>query len=271
MHLTKQARLFCLAAIVSLVVPASSFAQTLEGRIEESGVQPVSGAEAVKKTIEPLPVPVVPPRKPKPLQGQAANSDAAKLHGNVDQDGLTGFAEDDDDRAMLPGKATLDKGGMLKGGAQKEGMNGFQSMDPDQDDSELQVEWDRWRNRLLSAIQTGMQEIIHDPEHNNMRFDERRQTWTTKFPLGTMAWFYMQVTPDRRIVKAKITEPSKYPDYDSALLEAIHNLEGSTILRYPRGSKRTIVSQNGGIKTAESSERTYFKFGDVERQRSSGR
>jgi hypothetical protein len=268
MHLIKRARLLCLAIVLSLV-PAPSLAQTLEGRIEESGVQPVSGAEAVKKTIEPLPVPVVRPR-PAKLQGQAAQTDKAKLHGNVDQDGLSGFIEDEEQSKMLPGKATLDKGRVLRGGATKEGANGFESMDPDADDQELQVEWDRWRNRLLSAIQTGMQEIIHDGE-TNMVFDERRQMMVSKFPLGTIAWFYCQVTPDKHIVKAKIMHPSGHPDYDRALLEAIRNLEGSSILRYPKGSKRTIVSQDGGIKTAETSERRYFKFGDVERQRSSAR
>jgi hypothetical protein len=267
---SREARLLCLAAAAFFFLPSSTLAEPLEGRIEESGVEPVSGSQAVKKTIEPLPVPVVRPR-PAKLQGQAAQGDQSKLHGNVNQDGLTGGVDDEGDMDMRPGKATLDRGGVLKGGAQKEGINGFESMDPDADDQELQVEWDRWRNRLLSAIQSGMQEVINDPNESNLRWDERRQMMVPKFPLGTIAWFFCQVTPDRRILNAKITKPSGYPNYDRAIMESIHNLEGSSILRYPRGSKRTIVSQDGGIKTAETSERRYFKFGDVERQRSSAR
>jgi hypothetical protein len=262
-------KLFLLAAAITLLLPLSSSADTLQGGVEENGIAPATGAEAVKKKIEPLPIPVIPP-KPKKLQGQAAQTDQSKLQGNVNGGGLSGEVEDEDGE-MLPGKATLDKSGVLKGGASKDGNRGFQSMDPDADDQELMVEWDRWRNRLLSAIQTGMQEVINDPNESNLRWDERKQMMVPKFPLGTIAWFFCQVTPDRRILNAKITKASGFPGYDHAILESIKNLEGSSILRYPRGSKRTIVSQDGGIKTAETSERRYFKFGDVEHQRTSGR
>src|SRR5207253_4696071 len=110
---------------------------------------------------------------------------------------------------------------------------------------------------------------INEPNDENMRWDPRRRMMVPKFPLGTIAWFYCEVTPDKRIKKARITQPSGFPGYDQAVLDAIWNLDGSSILRYPRGSKRTIVVQDGGIKTATYSASPDFKFGDVERQRTS--
>jgi len=51
------------------------------------------------------------------------------------------------------------------------------------------------------------------------------------------------------------------------VLEAVQALDGTSILRFPTGSKRTVVSHGGGIKTADQFQQQYFKFGDVEHVR----
>jgi hypothetical protein len=56
------------------------------------------------------------------------------------------------------------------------------------------------------------------------------------------------------------------PVYDKAVLAAINALQGSKILTYPSGSKRTLVIQTAGIRTTNTYVRKYFQFGDVEHQ-----
>lgn len=80
----------------------------------------------------------------------------------------------------------------------------------------------------------------------------------------------MRVSAERRIVKAKIIQPSGYPDYDKALLDAIYALDGSSILRFPRGSQRQRVNETATIITSDRGDREFFKFGDVERTRVPG-
>jgi hypothetical protein len=229
----------------------------LQGRIEESGVEP--SHDVIKKTIEAMPAPVLKPR--------AAGIDkAAPLQGSAKGGGLKGSVEDSEAGAIRPMQGQADKK-VLQGHAAKEGSDLKGLGDPDADDRELMVEWDRWRNRLLFAIQSGMQESLNNPDESNLRWDPKSQTMVAKFPMGTITWFFCQVTPDRRIQNLKITHSSGFPGYDKAVLESINNLQGSSILRYPKGSKRMIVTQEAGIKTAETAEYRYFKFGDVERQR----
>lgn len=232
--------------------------EPLKGRVEETGIAPTP--EVPAKVIEPMPVPVVRPRKTM----QKARVDSAALEGRLENTQLDGRAEDAGaDLNAIEGKPDPQTG-RLKATVSKDDAN-LASQDPDAADQELMIEWDRWRNRFLHAIQSGMQEKLNDPSEANLRWDPRTRMMVSRFPLGTVAWFACQVTPDRRIVNAKIVHTSGFPGYDQAVLDAIHDLQGSSILRYPRGSRRKIVSQVAGIKTAETAEFRYHKFGDVER------
>ncbi len=245
--------------LLAVLAPGWAGAAPLEGRIEETGVVPTP--HAPPKIIEPMPVPVVKPRAP--LKGKL---DDTQLQSGAEKDALSGQVDDSGAGAALqPVQGKPDPNtGRLKATVSKDDELG--GADPDAADSELMVQWDRWRNRFLRAIQTGMQDKLNDPNETNLRWDAKTRMMVNRIPLGTVTWFAAQVTPDLRIHNAKIVHRSGYPGYDQAVLEAIHDLAGSPILRYPRGSRRQIVSQVAGIKTAETSEFRYQKFGDVERQ-----
>lgn len=227
----------------------------LEGRVEETGIVPVSPP----RQLEPMPLPVLKP-KSQPQKGKIDES--APLAGAARENSLTGGIDEEDDGGPLRGGTTKPGAGPLKATVSKE-----QQGDPDEGDQELMVEWDRWRNRLLHAIQSGMMERLNNPDETDLRWDPRLQAMVSRFPLGTVAWFSCQVTPDKRIINAKIVHSSGFPGYDRAVLDSIHDLQGSSILRYPKNSRRTIVSQVAGIKTSDTAEFRYHQFGDVERRR----
>lgn len=239
----------CLALNLTFNLPNNAaMAETLKGQVNESGEDDLS------RPIVPMPAPVLAPAKP--------------LEGTIQKEGKTpleGQAEDEDGQltGMTPG---LGKDGALKGNAQEDD-SALNAEDPDQDDKELMVQWDKWRNRLLWTIQSGVQESLNNPDDTMLRWDPKRNTVVTRFPLGTTSFFSCQVTPDRRIINLHLLHPSGFPNFDRAVLNVVKNLDGSAILKYPSRSHRKIVTQIAGIKTSESSQNQFFHFGDVERYR----
>ncbi|MBZ0187691.1 MAG: energy transducer TonB, partial [Candidatus Obscuribacterales bacterium] len=144
------------------------------------------------------------------------------------------------------------------------------SADPDMDDQELMVEWDKWRNRFLWTVQSGLTANMNDPDKLQGVWDPMRQAMVMmpRFPLGITAWFSCTVTKKRKIENLKLEHTSGYPAYDQAVLDAVRSMEGTSILKFPGRSRRLTVRQMAGIKTSTTGERQFFKFGDVERYRS---
>ena len=234
--------------------------EPLKGGVEDSSVEPTR-SEA-PKLLEQMPTPVVPPRK-QPLQGNIEQSGAGRP--------MQGAAEDEDesDLKSMNAKAASTEPHPLQGNLRMED-SALHSQDPDADDQELQVQWDKWRNRFLWAVQNSVQELINNGDDAGLRWDPRRQTVVRQFPLGTQAWFACKVNADRQIVSFKLLQSSGFPNYDAAVKEAVADLQGSAILKFPARSKRQMVTQAAGIKTAESSQNEFFHFGDVEKYRVPG-
>jgi hypothetical protein len=146
--------------------------------------------------------------------------------------------------------------------------------DPDVEDRELMIEWDRWRNRFLRAVQMQVQLGVNHPddfgEDVRPRFDPRTGMHMARFPLGTETWFDCEITSDRRIKNLAIVRPSGIQEYDRAVIEGVRALEGTSILIFPRGSRRPVVQQKAGIRTSDRADFQYHHFGDVERYREPG-
>ncbi len=279
MKFPRAARLFASALLLANIAGSfAGFAQASDW-VEEGGKQPYVAPQPAD-----VPPPLEQPRKKKrmkmqtgrieandgqlsPLQGREGASDDT-LKGGTDQSGLQGGAQDDGDVPLI--KMNPQSGGkpLLQGSAMQSDYG--PAGDPDMDDQELQVEWDKWRNKFLWAVQSGVQEALNNPDDVDLRFDPRRGMVVVRFPLGTVAWFHCKISADRHIVSAKIKQTSGFPNFDAAVLHSINSLEGSSYLRFPRRSQRQFVTQTAGIKTSDSPERQYFKFGDVERYRAPG-
>lgn len=198
------------------------------------------------------------------------------LQGGIDHSELKGEAEE----TFLQGGAdgwggqfngqqgVMDQAPALQGGASDTGpINLNASSDPDDGNQELAIEWDRWRNTLIQAIQSGTLANIN--VHNNIHFvwDPATQMMQSRYPNGTSVWYSISVLPNRKITNLNLTQRSAFPSYDQAVIQAINSLQGNKILQYPKGSKRRIVTQEANVRTAAQSNFQNFNFGDVERQR----
>jgi hypothetical protein len=181
---------------------------------------------------------------------------------------LKGQAEEDANAPTLTGRAEAP---LLKGSATLAGGKG-ELEDPDAADQELLVAWDRWRNRLLRAIQLGAQQKANDPEaeeeNARPRYDPMTGTIMPRIPYGIECTFSCQVTSTGQIKNLYIVRASGYPPYDRTILRAVRDLEGTSILVFPAGSHRTIVTQAAAIKTSPREQGfNYYHFGDVEHVR----
>lgn len=226
----------------------------LQGAVDETA--PLEPEKSPGLTpMEPMAVPVVPARSKK-LQGAVQRLDQAKP--------FDASAQDDDDQLNAMDAKTDGRNNVLTGNANMDGGE-LVKQDPDSEDQELMVQWDKWRNRFLWAIQSSMQEELNNPGEADLRWDPQRQVMLARFPLGTTAWFSCRVTADRHIVDFKLLRSSGYPNYDKAVSNSVKSLEGSSILKFPNRSHRQIVTQIAGIKTSDTGERQYHQFNDVER------
>ncbi|HEY9785760.1 MAG TPA: TonB C-terminal domain-containing protein [Candidatus Obscuribacterales bacterium] len=256
------------AASLLVCVTSACFSPAAFGNEHDTSYSSANDTTPTRAETSPPPVwmpePSVPKKKKrKVLQGGVKHQD---LGGEVENHGLKGQANEDDvDSDLQPLSGRADQAGRFKGSAKVDDLAA--SQDPDMDDQELQVEWDRWRNRFLNYVQQGVQETLNNPDATDLRFDPSTNRVVSRFPLGTTAWFAARVTKDRRVASVKILKSSGFPNYDRAVEDAIWGLDGTSILRFPKGSMRATVTQTGGIKTSATSERQYFKFGDVERYR----
>lgn len=197
------------------------------------------------------------------MEAQAGQSDP--LSGKAIDDELRGMVNDGSLKSLAP--ALGQSGAPLKGRASLQGGKGG-LLDPDEDDQELMVEWDRWHNRFLRAVQLGVQELLNNPDpedYERPRVDPVTGNFTNRYPLGTGAAFSCQVTADGQIKNLEIVETSNFPKYDRAVLRAVQQLAGTRILVFPKGSHRRNVIQPGRIKTATTNDFKYHHFGDVER------
>ncbi len=283
-----RAKLLISSRELTIIADSNVGSPPLKGEVDDAEVVPRKVTPKIP--LEPLAVPVLPQSAQNDsYAGQAeetnqnndyqGKAEQAKIDGQasspragrVDQSTLKGSeAVDDDGTDLKPLTATVaPSGGMLKGGARIEDAE-LAGEDPDAQDQELQVEWDRWRNRFLQAVLSGAMDNLNNPQEADLRFDPRTQRVTIQFPLGTVAWFSCQITNDRQIKNLRLDQSSGYENYDRAVLNAVQDLTGTVILQFPSRSRRTIVSQNGGVKTSDRTEQQYFRFNDVERYRVPG-
>lgn len=255
------------AAATPKASESSTPSTRLQGQVEHTSVMPQKSGKKHTGSLDDGPVPVMPdiPNKGKYRQGEAQTDQLSdpKLEGKAIDDELRGMVRDGSLKPM-DGLRQDNPSRPLQGKARK------QSTDPDEEDQELMVEWDRWRNRFLRAVQLGVQEMVNNPDpedYERPRVDPQTGRVSTRYPLGTGTAFSCQITRDGRILNLEVIEPSGFSKYDRIVLKAVKQLEGTRLLNFPRASQRNTVSQAARIKTASSADFQYHKFGDVERVR----
>ena len=113
--------------------------------------------------------------------------------------------------------------------------------------TQIDVQWDAWRNRLARAVFD--------------KFTENRSGpfYSTQFTDDALATYTYTVTNDRRVENVQIKKPSIYPLMDSLIVSSIYELNYSPDLAFPPGSKResVTVEEQLGVGDGGFNERQY--------------
>jgi len=243
----------CCAVALATVGGVAYGDEFLKGNITDTGA--LQGGATI-----PMATPVLTPEG----GGQSDSTRGNPLTGSAQQSNLKGNA-DENGANLQSMQATPGHQPFLSGQANETGGPVLSQEDPDAGDQQLKIDWDNWRNRFIFQVQDNLTEEMNN-NSDSLIWNPATQQMVQRWPLGTMAWFYCSVTPDRRIVNLRLVHSSGYASYDRAVLQAVNELNGSTILAYPPRSKRGIVTQVAGIKTATTTTHRYMHYGDIERR-----
>jgi hypothetical protein len=116
------------------------------------------------------------------------------------------------------------------------------------EEKNLAIEWDDWHNKVSNAV---LPRIFSNPIES------------LNVPEGARTWVHFQVTNDRRITSVQVLKSSGNLQYDRLVRDAVYKLDGSYVLSFPAGSKRTDVDTNVAFRKG-GGQKNYVVFGDVE-------
>lgn len=140
------------------------------------------------------------------------------------------------------------------------------SADPDRDNAELMLAWDKWRNRFAHAVwqrycQTldGAGTVFVGPIPVKLV-----NTPSYHFPEGLAATYACGITADHRMTYAHITSSSGVPELDRIILDAVVSMAGKHSIAFPKGSQRQFVTEIESLGTGPSGWHGR-QYGDVER------
>jgi hypothetical protein len=219
----------------------------------------------------PMPGPVVGPRAP--LQGGVQQTG---MQGGAQGNGLSGGAQNTGLYGGAAGagwqgnqqRGAIDQrtGQPLQGSTQQTPLVGNVQNDPDVGTQQVLIDWERWRNTLKESIERNTLANIN--VHNDVHFvwDPKAQMMLSRYPNGISTFYHIDVLPNRRIINITLMQSSRYPSFDQAVFDAINQLQGNSILIYPPGSRRQIVSQESYVSTAATTQMQDVRFGDMEKQ-----
>lgn len=197
----------------------------------------------------------------------AQENTAVFLRVGVQKSEIVGAAEADANSSEpLPGYAQNQVPIPVPTDNQPRRLSGRANADPDRDNAELMLAWDKWRNRFAHSVwqrycQTldGAGTVFVGPIPVKLV-----NTPSYHFPEGLAATYACGITADHRMTYARITSSSGVPELDRIILHAVVSLAGKRSIAFPKGSQRQFVTEIESLGTGPSGWHGR-QYGDVER------
>lgn len=134
-------------------------------------------------------------------------------------------------------------------------LSASKTVDPDAGNAELQIEWDRWRNKFARAVWAKSSACIVGPGAfvigtMVMKFGEAPGY---HFPAGLKVTYRCEISNEGRITALTLSSSSGNRDFDNIILHCVRSTDGKRLLAFPRDSKRlsvieeeTLITGGGG-------------------------
>ncbi len=134
-----------------------------------------------------------------------------------------------------------------------------------EEEGEISIEWDRWRNRFARAVwkRTNQKLAGGDAIMLGRFYIKYGNNRKPEIPRGAQVEVCCDITAERQVVNVHLVSTSGERNFNKLVLESFEDLNSKSLLEFPRGSQRNKVSMNLKLKigTGEFQE---TKFDDVE-------
>ncbi|HEY9773025.1 MAG TPA: hypothetical protein V6C81_04385 [Planktothrix sp.] len=146
-------------------------------------------------------------------------------------------------------------------------LNAEKSVDPDKDDRDMMLAWDKWRNHFAHTVWQHYCENLMGPGTvfiGSVPIKLVNAPSGYMFQNGLHATYSCVVTSDRRILAAHITRSSGNPDLDAVILKSVESMSGKHSLTFPKGSRRQAINETESLGTGANGWQGHA-YNDVER------
>jgi hypothetical protein len=132
---------------------------------------------------------------------------------------------------------------------------------------EVSIDWDKWRNRVTRSIWARFCEHLNggDAIMFGNTVIKLGNAPIPRFPLGTSATYSFNVNSERQLSNVRITVSSGNQRFDRIILRSVQSIDGKQFLKFPKGSKRNLVSASAKLFTTKHGSFNNIAFGDIER------
>jgi hypothetical protein len=139
--------------------------------------------------------------------------------------------------------------------------------DPDANDKDLMIAWDKWRNKFAHSVWEHFSERLAG---NDAVFVAGVQVKLGSnpgyhFPDGLFATYTCVITDDRHIGNLRISSSSGNPTLDGLIMASVRDVDGKHMLTFPKGSKRQSVTETEALGIGKGGFRGKT-YNDVEHQ-----
>jgi len=123
------------------------------------------------------------------------------------------------------------------------------STDPDESQA-MRLAWDAWHRRIAAAVM--------------QRYNFFAKT-AFKYSRAMGARVNYQVTSDGRVINVQLAQQASNPLFNILIVQVVKSLNGDVdLLRFPQGSRRTIVDKSGDFTVNAGQEGFRYTTGDRE-------
>jgi hypothetical protein len=132
---------------------------------------------------------------------------------------------------------------------------------------EVSIDWDKWRNRVTRSIWAKFCELLNGGDAIMLggTLIKLGNAPILRFPVGTSASYSFNVNNERQLSNVRITSSSGNKQFDEIIRRSVQSIDGKQLLRFPKGSRRILVSASAKLYTTKHGSYTKIPFGDVER------
>lgn len=164
-------------------------------------------------------------------------------------------------------KSSLEQSETDNGNSTSNQINGQIDSSSEKLTEEVSIDWDSWRNKVTRSIWARFCELLNGGDafmFGNMVI-KLGNAPVPRFPLGTSASYSFDVNSERQLSNVRITDSSGNQQFDKLILRSVQSIDGKQFLKFPKGSKRNLVSASAKLFTTKHGSFTKISFGDIER------